>query len=106
MKILSKSTFSNTGRTISSNIIFFIISIILILKKLVYFFLQVSRTWHIDVAKFLLELGADVNQADKYGRTPLHVAAAVDYPEMVEILIKNGGMCYVIWCRNENECTK
>lgn len=58
------------------------------------FYQQVCRTWHIDVAKFLLELGANVNQADKYGRTPLHVAAAVDYPEMVEILIKNGGKCY------------
>ena len=31
--------------------------------------------------------GIDVNVADKYGRTPLHVAAAVDYPEMVQFLI-------------------
>jgi ankyrin repeat protein len=53
----------------------------------------VCRTWHIDVAKFLFEMGSNVNQADKYGRTPLHVAAAVDYPEMVEVLIKNGGTC-------------
>lgn len=45
-----------------------------------------------DVAKFLLEHDADVNLADKYGRTPLHVAAAVDYPQMVYLLIDNKGM--------------
>lgn len=28
-----------------------------------------------------------MNIADKYGRTPLHVASAVDYPEMVQFLI-------------------
>ena len=44
-----------------------------------------------DVAKFLLEQGANINKGDNYGRTALHVAAAVDYPEMVEFLIKNGG---------------
>ena len=35
--------------------------------------------------------GAVVNQPDKYGRTPLHVAAAVDYPEMVQFLVQRGG---------------
>lgn len=34
--------------------------------------------------------GASVNQPDKYGRTPLHVAAAVDYPEMVQFLVQRG----------------
>lgn len=34
-----------------------------------------------------MNAGIDVNIADKYGRTPLHVAAAVDYPEMVQFLI-------------------
>ncbi len=33
------------------------------------------------------ETGAEVDKADNYGRTPLHVAAAVDYPEMVNFLI-------------------
>ena len=50
-----------------------------------------ARAWHVDVAKFLLELKADVNAADNYGRTALHVAAAVDYPEMVLLLIENKG---------------
>ena len=53
--------------------------------------LQAARTWHLDVAKFLLEHGANLDQPDNYGRTPLHIAAAVDYPEMVKFLIANGG---------------
>ena len=31
-----------------------------------------------------------MNQQDLYGRSPLHVAAAVDYAEMVEFLLQNG----------------
>ena len=50
-----------------------------------------ARAWHRDVGLFLLEHGADPNKADLYGRTPLHVAAAVDYPEMVNLLIDKGG---------------
>lgn len=37
-----------------------------------------------------IRLGADINLPDNYGRTPLHVASAVDYPEMVEFLIEMG----------------
>jgi ankyrin repeat protein len=47
--------------------------------------------WHTDVARFLLEHGADINYPDHLGRTPLHVAAAVDYPEMCDLLIEKGG---------------
>lgn len=35
-------------------------------------------------------LGADINKADDYGRTPLHVAASAGYPEMVRFLIEYG----------------
>ena len=38
----------------------------------------------------ILCLGADINKADDYGRTPLHVAASSDYPQMVRFLIENG----------------
>ena len=41
------------------------------------------------MGKFLLEHGGDLNVADQYGRTPLHVAAAVDYADMCEFLIEN-----------------
>ena len=33
--------------------------------------------------------GADINQQDKFGRSPLHVAAAVDYADMVRFLVKH-----------------
>ena len=58
-------------------------------------FFSVVRDWHIDVAEFAIERGADINLKGKYGRTPLHLAAAVNYPEMVEFLLQNGGIkCY------------
>ena len=34
--------------------------------------------------------GADINIADNYGRTPLHVAASADYSAMVRFLVDNG----------------
>jgi ankyrin repeat protein len=47
--------------------------------------------------------GADVNQSDKFGRSPLHVAAAVNYSEMVEFLIQNG--CdHTVTTKGENQC--
>ncbi|XP_038666107.1 transient receptor potential channel pyrexia-like [Scyliorhinus canicula] len=49
-----------------------------------------ARTWHPDVAKFLIERNADVNKPDNYGVTPLHVAAAKNYPEMVDFLLDCG----------------
>lgn len=53
--------------------------------------LQAVRAWHPDVARWLIEHKADVNKADLFGRTPLHVAAAVDSPEMVNLLLDNNG---------------
>ena len=32
-----------------------------------------------------------MNHQDEYGRSPLHVAAAVDYADMVEFILQNGG---------------
>ena len=45
----------------------------------------------------MLEQGAEINKADSFGRTPLHLAAAVDYGEMVEYLIENGGEDFFIF---------
>lgn len=49
-----------------------------------------------DVARWLLQHKCDVNKPDDYGRTSLHVAAAVDCPEMVNLLIEWGGV-YIAW---------
>ena len=38
-----------------------------------------------------MEKGANVNAADDFGRTPLHVATQVDFPDMVRWLLQNGG---------------
>ena len=55
-----------------------------------------ASKWHTDVAKFLIDMGADVTQADNLGRTPLHVAAADNYPDMINVLIDAGGNL-IIW---------
>ncbi|XP_069585093.1 transient receptor potential channel pyrexia-like [Ranitomeya imitator] len=52
---------------------------------------EVSKSWHIEVAQFLIKRHADINRPDHYGVTPLHVAAAMDYPDMVSFLLKQGG---------------
>ena len=39
---------------------------------------------------FFVLPGADINQVDKFGRAPLHVAAAANYSEMVEFLLVKG----------------
>ena len=39
---------------------------------------------------FPLCVGADINRKDNFGRSPLHVAAAVDYADMVEFLLQKG----------------
>ncbi len=51
----------------------------------------IARDWHVDVVKYVLGKGAIINKQDLYGRTPLHLASAVDYHEMVEFLVLNGG---------------
>ena len=60
-------------------------------KQTVSHLLQVASKWHTDVAMFLIDNGADPNRMDFLGRTPLHVAAADDYPDMVKLLIDSGG---------------
>ena len=39
--------------------------------------------------------GADINKADDYGRTPLHVAASAEYSEMARFLIENSADVHV-----------
>ncbi|ETE64673.1 Protein phosphatase 1 regulatory subunit 12C, partial [Ophiophagus hannah] len=45
---------------------------------------------NIEVVEFLVENGADVNQADNEGWTPLHVAASCGYNEIAQYLLDHG----------------
>lgn len=49
-----------------------------------------SRQQRFEVVKFLLDLGGSVDAADSVGRTPLHGAAALGYPEVVQLLVEHG----------------
>lgn len=53
---------------------------------------EVAREWSTDFAKFLKIKGIDIDVADKWGRTPLFVATAHNYVDMVEWLVLNGGI--------------
>lgn len=46
---------------------------------------------HIEIARFLIEEGADINpQSISIGHTPLHIAAGRGYREIADLLIKQG----------------
>jgi uncharacterized protein len=49
-----------------------------------------SRQQRIDTVKYLLDLGLSVDDTDNVGRTPLHGAAALGYPEIVQLLVDHG----------------
>uniref|UniRef100_A0A667XAH7 Si:ch73-193i2.2 n=1 Tax=Myripristis murdjan TaxID=586833 RepID=A0A667XAH7_9TELE len=47
---------------------------------------EVSRAWSVCVMRFFLDRGSDLNRPDDFGVTALHVAAALDYQDMVQLL--------------------
>lgn len=49
-----------------------------------------------DALRFFLERGADVLHPDSYGVTPLHVAAALDYEEMIHFLLERKGQRSIV----------
>lgn len=51
-----------------------------------------ARKGHADVARLLIENGADVNAANEYRTTPLMYAVGDldDYPDMVRLLLESG----------------
>ena len=49
-----------------------------------------SRNGHKDVVRFLLQAGANVNQANKNGSTPLNIASENGHTEMVGLLLQAG----------------
>ena len=59
--------------------------------------LAVSGFLHFAVSRGSLDLtfkllghGADINELDERGRTPLHIACSKDFPEMLDLLFENG----------------
>src|SRR5262245_22286830 len=44
----------------------------------------------VDVARVLIEAGADVNKRCEHGRTALHMAAAWGHADVVQLLLENG----------------
>jgi len=44
----------------------------------------------VDVARVLIEAGADANKPCEHGRTALHMAAAWGHADVVQILLENG----------------
>jgi len=44
---------------------------------------------HLEIVKFLVEKGADINQKNDFGKTPLMYASARGHLEIVELLLKN-----------------
>lgn len=59
---------------------------------------EVAREWSTDVALYLNFRGANIDEGDAWGRTPLFVAVASNHVEMVSWLIKNGGKCDMMFC--------
>ena len=53
--------------------------------------MQVALRWPVELASLLQSHGADIDHKDCMGRTPLHVAASVNAPDIVKWLVLNGG---------------
>ncbi|KAJ0059269.1 hypothetical protein NL108_012686, partial [Boleophthalmus pectinirostris] len=48
----------------------------------------ISRAWSVDVMRFFLDRGSNLMTPDQFGVTALHVAAALDYSQMVLFLLQ------------------
>nr|XP_033816695.1 protein phosphatase 1 regulatory subunit 12C isoform X2 [Geotrypetes seraphini] len=59
---------------------------------------QASIDENLEVVEFLVDHGANVNQADNEGWTPLHVAASCGYLEIAEYLLKHGANVAAVNC--------
>ena len=46
---------------------------------------------HIEMTKYLLSIGADPNEADELGRTPVHMAVLHGHVECLKLLLDAGG---------------
>jgi ankyrin repeat protein len=55
-----------------------------------WFAAQGPRPNGVDVARVLIEAGADVNRRCEHGRTALHMAAAWGHADVAKMLLENG----------------
>lgn len=46
---------------------------------------EVVWIWYVDVVRFVLENGGDVNKIDEFGWMLLYIVVLIDYFEMVEM---------------------
>ena len=61
-----------------------------------------ARCGHVEIARYLLDHGADINKKDRWGRTPLHYAQEAAGPEMREFGGKTGSEA-VTACHAKND---
>ena len=58
---------------------------------------------HLNVVKWLIQYGADVNARDNLRETPLHYAAALGHAEVAEYLLQHGALVDAN-CKNASYC--
>ncbi len=51
---------------------------------------EAAAMGHLEVARLLLERGADVNAKNKHGFTPLHFAAGIGHTDVAKLLLEHG----------------
>ena len=59
-------------------------------------YLAEEEMQHLETVKLMVQLGADVNQANEYGFTPLHGAAYVGADRIIQFLMENGAKMDVL----------
>ena len=50
---------------------------------------ELARGWSVSAGQAVVDRGLDLSLADVYGRTPLHLACAVNHPSMANWLIEH-----------------
>jgi len=66
----------------------------------------IAREWDPDIANFVIQLGADVNAVDYFGRAPIHLAAAHDFVNMINFLHSQGANVSLPSVHNLKLCTQ
>ena len=53
------------------------------------------RNGYYDIVKYLLKIGADINEVQSTGSTPLHAASFFGHESIVKLLLENGSNPYI-----------